>query len=697
MSTSATVGTVVFYNNVLLRDCELLEFAQTIEYDEETQTDPMFSRIRVTVASMVVGLNDLQTGDLFLSGASNQHPSVSFPVGVSIDGTVPDTLAAIQQRLQQPRKDFWMATNANTPKNPDSNLPNEHTPAVDNSQKDPFRIILAAGGIDDYAEVDGESGGRVVPPEKLNGTTATKIEIFRDDVLDANNGPRPISCSVVRIDGGRAMRVHFSIEICRALCQYEPGQNDPSAHPVRDAEKVVGVISNKWNVTEDIDANWQVTLNVEGTLRVRDQRFKPDAMRLMTAVALFPYGRMVSRQFFTSGSGLTLKYRYRITEAGVAPPPGLVDWSGTYSETTVTGGVNTGTVRVSVRGKNHFPIGRTREGHTLFMIGWLFKLLATRLRISKKFNPLPGVNPSTIIVQRCIITENMKEPEVSLECNVLHSGDDALLNYTLRLRNMGKELVFPGYDPRWWPNIPAFTYRDDSRDDNEYGSNYDCYYQNPCSDWHGKPTGWDRDFDIVPREGFNAVPYEGEDDPIDPVDSDVPQPIFADHGWSNEQLKSGFTYVKVEIDNTYDHHSGYMDLPLSTTRFSYNGSVTGAEETSVGIRVHAGIQRRAFVMHAVREGDWPYIPAPEQTITDSSTGVVEYLVEDKTIPETPRLADDGTTLLYSVQCRRIYSRTRPISYADDVYKVGSDPRDKTTPAQNAVTAYKIWDTDSRIV
>ncbi len=46
-------GTDLYYNGVLLQDCQIREFVQDIEYDE-SGSDPLYSRFRISVSSTLV-------------------------------------------------------------------------------------------------------------------------------------------------------------------------------------------------------------------------------------------------------------------------------------------------------------------------------------------------------------------------------------------------------------------------------------------------------------------------------------------------------------------------------------------------------------------------------------------------------------------------------------------------------------------
>lgn len=257
-----------------------------------------------------------------------EHPSTigidteyqTGPAAPDVDyTTVIGRLKLIKERLQQPRKDFWLAIHAAT-----RNTVVKPFPVDDWKTMDSFRIILAATG-EQYDQTSATSTAKN-PNPKIEAFAGEDTDIDRDTVIDANQGPKPLNASV-QIIGGQFMRVQLTIEVCRCLCEEVPGGEGPTP-PVRDARKVEGVISNKWSVSESLDQNWATTHTIEGTLVVKDQRYKAMAMRTMVHPRLFPYAKLESREYAVDKSGLKLGYRFVIKERGSAPPPGIVDWDG---------------------------------------------------------------------------------------------------------------------------------------------------------------------------------------------------------------------------------------------------------------------------------------------------------------------------------------------------------------------------------
>lgn len=687
-------GTEVYYNRVLLRDCETLQYSVRYEQDQ-SNTDLVFARYFMTFASLVVSIlpdvDELPPEDL------NIHQStIGLPGDVGFteyDWTVADRCKRLQKLLEEPRKDFWLAINSTTfgdrPSSsvldPDAPSDSEAAPSDDHSQHDPFRVVLAAAGltneqVEKWRSGENPSLGNILAFYPGKSTTIERIK-----VLDVNNGPHPSGLSVTQINGGRSMRVQVTIEVCRVLTEPLSGSDDP--RPTRDAGKVKGVISNRWSIRETIDDEWRTSYSIEGVLRVTDRRYKPDAMRLMTSCYLIPRAKMTSREFYTTPDGLQLHYRYQMKEIGISAPPLTVDWDGTYTEKVSNQAITTSSVSVKLTGSVTPPAGMTDQQYKIYMQKVLRRLIDQRITLDARGpNVLPGTNPTEQFLIDLTIVESMKTPEVSASVTVQRHGDSLAGsgpagNLMIRLENnFGKPLTFTDlgqYDPRWWPVPPAYTW-DCAGVLQKYGfalgDSSNQYYQTPASEWHGKPRG------IVDTQQVGERPYSEVIDTVymtqisTPWQDNDPQPSQTETIWSNDQY-SGYSYIHVEAENDHKRNEGVMVFPLSKPRpvFASSGVATGAFETVSVVPIHAGVQYRTYKAVCKRTGAWPKIPAPAPVI--NNLGQIETLVSQRVIPENPQIESDGKTKHYTIQCEFKYA----------INKVGTYLRVPLDPSVQRVT------------
>lgn len=698
-------GTHLFYNGVLMRGCELKQWRQEIVRDD-SGTDVLYSRVTLSIESTLISL--MEPGKVAVGGIAAPLNTMAIPL-VANENVV-DRYAEIRWRLQETRKDFWLAINAAT------SLPPAAKPSDSGYLNESYRVVLAAAGLtnEDLKIIEASSTATIGQIEGFHATGlgTPKLAIERKDVLDMNNGPKPLSVEVTQVYGGRSLRVRFSIEICRCFCK-PVNPNSPETDlvpPVLDANKVTGVISNRWSLTDSMDEQKRTTHSIDGKLVVSDRRYKPHAMRLITTPKLFPYAKLTSRSFATDPSNLVLAYKFNIQEVGPAAPLGVADWSGTYTEQRAIGGRQLGTVAVRVTGYTNpetlavpnapDPLQSQKQK----LVDIAHRIAEARIRWRTGIEQLPGSNPSAMQLQDIYVVEQMKEPVVELRLTVLYmdkaqSGDVVSDEYGTRLQNMGRAITDdikdhdPDYDPKWWPNDEPFPWDVDSEteasESDDYGTYYDCYYQTPCSQWHSTPRGAippdsvQRDTGLPGNEpnGSTIAPLLYLDTSLT-GDTGPGEPIPSDQHWWNKNQAS-FPYYQADIDTKYIVNSGRVQLPLSKPRY---------ERTNTVIQLFQPVSQRVITMVATREGDWPKVPSPQTTIVNG--GITETYLDGEILPDAPKLLPDGKTFLYSLQIRWVYAMSRPPNKGSDKLFAASNPMDRTTPQRNSISISSYFDVGS---
>jgi hypothetical protein len=675
-------GTHLFYNGVLLRDCELVEYDQVIEQDE-SHTDVMYSRVSITVSSRLVSIVP-DTDITPIIPANGLHPSTTWlptdpgglpPSGSNLDWTLPDRLKRIMQLLEEPRKDFWLAINSTTFRGRPG-LDPEAAPSDDFLQQDPYRIVLAATGLSNQDVTDAQESLGAIDNAGLDYIKAfyagkeTKIE--RRKVIDCNNGPKPSPVKVAGFEGARVARLMFTIEICRPYTQ--AFDSSSSLPPVRDAARCKGIISHRWSIRESIDDEWKTSIAIEGSLRVSDRRYRPDAMRTMTTQYMIPWAKLESREFFQSKDGLSLSYRYNMKEAGVAPPPLTVKWEGNYRESVANGARTVSTVDCRLIGSVTPPGNMTIREYKLYMFEVLMKLLRSRVNLDGiPANAVAGQFPKTQILRDFTIFESMNKPEIGVSAVIDSAGEKMSDGLYLRLSSLlgtTANLNPAPYDPMWWPIPPAYTWDVAEMSTGEklsLGSAFDQYFQTPVSEWHGKPRGLavnyyqqgSRESDAVTDTVYMTGLPTPRIEATATTTGTLSNNLFY---WSDTQY-SGNSYIQFESENSQTRDEGVMVLPLSKPRpvYSSSSSLGRAGDTVSIIPIHAGVQYRTFKSVATRTGTLPMVPVPKITI--NLENAVETLVKSEYHLENPKPSSDGKTLNFTIQCRFVYALSQPSSYA----------------------------------
>lgn len=718
-------GTTCFYNGVLLQDCSVEEFDQSIERDD-SQSDVLYSRVRVTVSSMVVSMSSLTIDPEIPAGVSSVHPSsIDFPAPTGVESGreiyAPDRVMLIQRRLQQNRQDFWLAVHGA------STNPTQTTPTLDANDNE-FRFLVVGTGTtyEDMQRLGVTNGDKILGPY---GPTT----VPRDEVLDAMNGPNVLSARVSRVVGGRMLRVVLTVELVRCLCT---GAAQPLLPPAKGAVKTTGLLNHRWSFRQSIGKDMRKEWTLEGVAIVRDRRYKWWLNAVLKGFVLMPpYTRMTGHRNEVDPSGLKMRYAMTFQQEGDAPPDGLVDWSGTYTEDNSIGkGITLGSMQVRVLGMVVRPPGQTAEQQKTMMLRLAFAIVLSRISgLVRQFNPVPGQLPKNVILERGTVMETLGKPQIDVSVQVRYTaGDgevDPLNEMNLRLANLGKPLQIDGYDARWWPSLTSGYIGEADTEDQISLSGYDPatigsvftapYPQSPCDDWHGiqlafltDTSGEEIDLN-VPGSRYAGQNYSGGDSSQQPFEAyevpsirgdlqDIytPPVLLADMGSINltEQL-AGFSYLQYDMDVTYDTNEGLRHYPLSKARSSQY--TTGVLETSTVVRLHAPICKRVIEVVATRQGAAPKIPLPKSTRMSQTAGnaIVERLLESKVIGKTPYTDTDNSTMVYGLQHRLVYSMSRPIGYQQvdgesslsDYLELGSSPIDKTTKENNALALGAVYD------
>jgi hypothetical protein len=503
-------GTCLYYNGVLLRDCETLEHQSVIEYDD-SNTHVRFIRTRITVVSTLISI--------YVPGQSQplnpllQHAS-TIQIPPITDETMVGRFEEIQQLLSEPRKDFWYAVNA-VNDTPPTEVGGVRIPKETNVSS--YRLVLVASGIipkNPNPVIPEDPEEPTIPTDKYVQVLGNNLSIERIQVLDANAGPKPVVIDVREVMGGQLMKVQATFEICRVLSKPVSDSEDPKY----DAQRARGIISNTWRCVDSLDDEGNVQHSITGTIRLKDQRYKPNAMRMFAFPLAFPYARVIDRKYSTDESGLSLKYDFILRHAGSAPPIGIRRYEASYSESVRTGqkGIQTGAIRISTWGWQHrsldgnpAPQEREKIQKRLLLRG-IYTILWSRIRgINKLWVPLPGQRQVEVTLIEATVTEQIGQPRLDYTASVMYHGKNQS-EFHNRLENMGasfftgaNQVAIPSYDPRWWPidnewgrlldddadnpNFRSLAYPYGEEGEPEESDYFTGYYHSPGSQRHTLP------------------------------------------------------------------------------------------------------------------------------------------------------------------------------------------------------------------
>jgi len=618
-------GTTLWYNGVVMRDCETQSFEQSVQFDE-SGTDVLFSRFRIRVASTLTAVH---------------YSGTPFGIDTQSGLTAVQRMQDIQARLWSPRQDFWFTV--------DGSVPDEKLGGTPQNAA----LLTATGQT---------SGAMLIHPGFPDLGS-----IGRSTVVDPDNGPKPKNVSIQQIFGGRAMRVSFDIEVCRRLCL-----SNYDLPPI-EFGPVVGnanVLSNRWMLEESKGETWVTTRAFSGTLRVVNASFWPHLMRFLVIPPLLNGYRRMRQSFTDDPTGLVLKYRVEDQQAEAAPPWPAVDWKAHHAETASgpNGSILSGEISVRLTG----PPGVDK----VQLIASAGKVAVDRISgLAPTWEGPNRISHSTIIKSASIVNI-LNEPTIELRVQAQYTDFDEGRALAMRVEQMGEPLTtltgtdpyeIEGYDPRKWPVPLPF-------DSPTPAGTFACYLQNPCSIWHGFPGGTlpgSNPPAIRPPERPSGYPDQSE---IETYPTPLPDDQTYLRPYTPSDPKNdiyNFPYSFIDLQQKYRTATGWVQLP-------YAG--TDADKDALLVKLHGRITRRVLVMEASRDGRMPTVP---QLVEDSidvngTREVLEYFDFDIKAPE---LLADGAGRRYAVRAEYSYLLEKGLSNYAKVRGAVSQ-LDKLLPSAN---------------
>lgn len=663
--------TTLVYNGVALRDCETKAFEQTIQRDE-SNTDVLFSRFRIRVASHLVS---------YQGATNNSLGKPQFGID-SLEGLYSKTTAAqrlhdIQARLSENRGDFHFLV--------DHMITQEDGGGAPKVLDQP--LLIAAGKAYEEEIVTASIGGAggtfysdvsntplYMPVHPFSGNAETPeygsgmIEKWK--VLDCDNGPKPISVSITQVFGGRGFRVEFEIEVCRKLCK-DDFQDEAPVVFGGDISSSPYVLSNRWFLDEQKDDNWFTTRTLQGTLRVAHSSYWPHAMRLLCLPKLLKGYQRVRQSFVSDPTDLILKYRIEDRQAHAAPPYPAVKWSGHHAETA------SGPGGQLLHSEFHVRLHGSPGVDKRELMAAAGKIAVHRVKgLAFERDARGRIIDSSTVLENASIVDVLDQPVIEMRVQVKQIDKNQFRGLSLRLNKMGESMAglggdssvnpykIDGYDPRVFPVPLAY-------DSDTPSGVFNCYLQHPCSVWHDLPGG------LEPNDTGEATPVRPEsgsagypDSREYPENQEIPYDT-TDRNDSDDLLD--FPYSFIELTSHYETTNGWISTPLANVNPT-------AQRTAALIRLHGPVTQRVITLTATRNGKWPSIPAMREQMIDAN-GIREVLNKTEVTAKAPELTASGSGRVVSMNVRYTYLLERA-PRADEKLRVGSTPLDLFSPDSN---------------
>lgn len=134
---------------------------------------------------------------------------------------------------------------------------------------------------------------------------------------DADNGPKPLRCTIHRINN-TTVHIVFHVVACLTDC-CEGCQPDV-------------VINNRWSSADDIDEQWRTVRHIRGRLRLSTAATNAHAFRSLVVPSLMKGWKRTRMHFIVDPNGLDFSYHITDVEMlGDAPPAPAARWNGSHS------------------------------------------------------------------------------------------------------------------------------------------------------------------------------------------------------------------------------------------------------------------------------------------------------------------------------------------------------------------------------
>ena len=451
-------GTTVQYNGILLSDCDLKEFNSEVLYDP-SKTDQVGRKISLTVECSYVPDNKFRF-DLY--GADRNQVTLPFGINDDLAGlNLQHNDPSIQQRGDGTRHPYKVESVIK------GILSRRGRPLY---MYTAGRLNLCVLGYADLSQYNYSSpdlnsasdrdvynnDGAVLPPEyRVTRHSDSQTGGEDGDVPQANpwmqffdtqNGPKPSNVDVVYITGYKHFRIRFSIDCFVVDSLYRPYQSDEVRNPERSRDyypkgaanyttksnqddestyhvvEDLGILSNRWSVSESRDASFFMQRVTQGKIIVRSADTFATMKRHLCIPPLARGYQRVSMKFVQSPDGLSMDYTIVDQQRYAAPPWPAIDWAGTHKEEVESFGfVGTATVTVTLRGAAGTP--------KVLLFQAAIKTIEYRLKYTfadNDDNPNNKDNSNAdkwIVPMGVVVEDKLHEPVITVSATVMRTPD----------------------------------------------------------------------------------------------------------------------------------------------------------------------------------------------------------------------------------------------------------------------------------
>lgn len=457
---------------------------------------------------------------------------------------------------------------------------------------------------------------------------------------DVNNGPKPRSVDIVHVvsGGSPVLRVRWTIECSKVECP---------AGRVVDAPiglALSPILSNRWRITESMDADMFTTRVISGKLRlsqaVGDMPIRDD-FRGLVVPGLERGFRREAVEFTTTENGLECDYRVTDKQVHNAAPYPATTWSLEHSESASD---HASAMISEIMLRLNAPPHADRE----LLIVRAFQAAQARLQFLDDSD-----NSAGVLVEDFRITELLGDQNtvsVYVRARRTQSAGDYFFN--VRRDTLGRPLnveMIEGepaeYDPAVSSAPPTYGYTPEGERRPSVVLLLQCYLQTACYNKHGIPS---------------AVEFIGGDSSSQnaPLVADVRE--YAVHGTLTPSTKNDLSedalarvYTVGKLESSYRTKMMRLALPIADVPRSSHSEY---QATSVMVDLAPPQCRRVLKFDCEAVGGWPSIPAPLDSYEDGT--LTGHLISKELVPFAPPTSADRRRAIYRVLGKYIYAMNR---------------------------------------
>ena len=577
----ASVGTYIQYGNVKLYRVITREVRQEPVFDD-SRTDLLYHKTTIRVSG-------------YLHGHTDWSYLMSEPV-TSVGGA---TAAHKLMRYQlPPRLPFIMAVGA-----------------------------VESGGVMQPARTAGNQPivlmeaypfpARISVPQAVKNDDGTTTEVpgnINLKNLDVANGPRCLEFVVSHITGNELFHVEATFEICKVECT--PDGSVPY--------NSYGVLSNRWSVSDVLDANMRTIRTYQGTMVLASAKIHAHQLRWLISPPLQPLFRRERMEFVWETDGLKLHWTVTDQEIACAAPFPARKWSVTHTIRTHRAMIGASSIQIAVEGDSD-----VNKADLIEICHWVISAKMFRKtppEVAKDPKEVFGANqtPVDYIVDRVEFTDHIGDVNAisaTAEVRSLLTAKDGL---AMAFQNFGQPIVAAQLPPPLQKNVGNnFPYNagtgkpyDIARSWGGYAGQIPevegpasivgivaCFFQTPCNDHHFATHEYEVLTKNYEREdSVDLVPYTATVVSNLQLSTDTnATPYTANHMM--------YPYTFWQVDNVYKTHAMRAQMPIA--KVPATGTVAKFAATSSVVRIAGGQTRRIIRISAERAGDWPELPDAE--------------------------------------------------------------------------------------